>query len=354
MKETNENIRLRWQLWRLFLAMISFYAVWQLHAEIPLIPSDSNLPAYEASPLMTVDPKDLHGGGRLEDITIYAKESADSDKKIARKGQVALYPSAKANIVICHGFMCDKHDVAFLRRLFPHGHYNVYSFDFRGHGEDKGGVSCTFGRDEIYDVQAAVEYVKSQNNLPCIAYGFSMGAASAIEAQARNHSLFDAMILDCPFDSSENVIKQGLEGMKISAFGYDFKMPGCSLLQKYAFHPHVQAFVKNVLRCITTLDPRNIQINMCRVYPAESIKKVSVPCLFIHCKNDERINVQAARNIYNNSASKYKILRITNGRSHFDSYFYAPEKYTSWVREFLQAVTENNACCQQLQQVVEE
>lgn len=354
MKEKIKNILIRPHSSGTFLAIVCFYAVWQLHAEMPSILSNSHATTDERHSLIKFDPKELHGGGRLEDITIYAKESAESDKKIARKGQAALYPEAKANIVICHGFMCDKHDVAFLRRLFPHGQYNVFTFDFRGHGEEKGAQSCTFGRDEIYDVQAAVEYVKSNNSLPCIAYGFSMGAASAIEAQARNHSLFDAMILDCPFDSSENVLRQGLEGLKISAFGYEFKMPGSSLLQKYAFHPHVQAFVKNVLRCISTLDPRNIQINMCRVYPGESIKKVSVPCLFIHCKNDERINVQAARNIYNNAASKYKILHITNGRSHFDSYFYAPEKYTSWVREFLEDVTQENACCKEMQRLIED
>ena len=356
MRGEKKYLRLRWQLWGVFLATASLYAVWQVHAEV--IAKNPSLtpiiaPAEDFS-FDVADPKALYGEGYLEDITIYAKESANSDKKIARKGQAALYPEARANIIICHGFMCDKHDVAFLRRLFPHGQYNVFTFDFRGHGEDKGSHCCTFGRDEIYDVQAAVEYVKSNNSLPCIAYGFSMGAASAIEAQARNHSLFDAMILDCAFDSSENVIRQGLEGLKMSAFGYEFNMPGRSLLQKYAFHPHVQAFVKNVLRCITALDPRNISINMCRVYPGESIKRVSVPCLFIHCKNDEKVNVQAARNIYANAGSSYKILHITDGRSHFDSYFYAPEKYTSWVREFLHAVLDENACCQQFQQSIED
>jgi len=356
-KEKKGFIRLKWQLWGFSLALISFYAVWQLHAEVTVpavAPSLSILPPTSAT---IVDSKEIDGGGRVEDITIYAKESVNSEKKIARKGQGVFYPGAEANVVICHGFMCDKHDVAFLRRLFPRGKYNIFTFDFRGHGEDRGSHCCTFGRDEIYDVEAAVEYVKSNPNikhLPCIAYGFSMGAASAIEAQARNHSLFDAMILDCPFDSSENVIKQGLEGLKVSAFGYEFNMPGRALLQKYAFHPHVQAFVKNVLRCITAMNPRDISINMCRVYPGESIKKVSVPCLFIHCKNDEKINVSSAKNIYNNAGSGYKILRLTNGRSHFDSYFYAPEKYTTWVRQFLSSVLNGTARATQLQQVIEE
>jgi len=349
MKVEKRVIRLRAQLLGFFLAIAGFYSVW-LHAV------DSYAPGVPAiSPIQAG--QELNGEGSIEDIIIYSKESANSEKKIARKGQGVFYPNAQANVIICHGFMCDKYDVAFLRRLFPRGKFNVLTFDFRGHGEDRGSHACTFGRDEIYDVEAAVEYVKNHpkfKGLPCIAYGFSMGAASAIEAQARNHSLFDAMILDCPFDSSENVIKQGLDGLKVSAFGYEFNMPGRELLQKYAFHPHVQAFVKNVLRCITALNPRDISINMCRVYPGESIKKVSVPCLFIHCKNDEKINVEAARIIYSNAASNYKILRVTEGRSHFDSYFYAPEKYTAWVRQFLGTVLDGSARTSQLNQIIEE
>ena len=49
------------------------------------------------------------------------------------------------------------------------------------------------------------------------------------------------MILDCPFDSSENIIKCCLEGLQFTLLGYDFSIPACTLLQKYAFHPYVQS-----------------------------------------------------------------------------------------------------------------
>jgi pimeloyl-ACP methyl ester carboxylesterase len=354
-KVFKKYFRVKSQVHGVFLGIMGFFVIFlQLQAQSPFLDPALSPVLSEPQSKPVLPPSEEF---TLEDFTIYAKESANSEKRIARKGQGAFYPNAEANIIICHGFMCDKYDVAFLRRLFPRGRFNVLTFDFRAHGEERGSHSCTFGRDEIYDVEAAVNYVKNHpklKGLPCIAYGFSMGAASAIEAQARNHSLFDAMILDCPFDSSENIIKQGLDGLKVSAFGYEFNMPGRSLLQKYAFHPHVQAFVKNVLRCMTSLNPRDISINMCRVYPGESIKKVSVPCLFIHCKNDERISVDAARNIYNNAASGYKILRITDGKNHFGSYFWKPEEYTTWVREFLDKNLDGTARTTELKQVIEE
>lgn len=296
-------------------------------------------------------------GGSLEEVTLFSRESATSDKKITRKAHLVRYKNAGATVIMSHGFMCCKEDVAFLRRLFPRGKYNVMTFDYRAHGEDRDGQFCTFGRDEVYDLEAAAHYVRNHpdlKGLPCFVYGFSMGAATAIETQAKNAALFDAMILDCPFDSSENIIKRGLEGLKVSAFGYEFGMPGRSLLQKYAFHPHVQAFVKNVLRCFTSLDPRHIQINLCKVYPSESIKKVSCPCLFIHCKNDERISIDAVRNVYNNAASSYKKLWLTEGRHHYDSYFYAPERYTTEVRNFLTHVLDGTARKEEKKEIVEE
>lgn len=286
----------------------------------------------------------------IEEITLLARESAESDRTIARRGTLVRYPQAEATVVICHGFMCNQYDVAFLRRLFPRGKCNVLIFDFRAHGENCADQCCTFGRDEKFDIMAASQYVRNHaelQGLPCIGYGFSMGAASLIEAQGYDNRLFDALILDCPFDSSENIIKKGLEGLKVSALGYQVDMPGRSLLQQYAFHPHVQSFVKAVLRSVSQLDPRSISVNLHPVYPVQSAKKISVPCFMIHCKNDEKISVDAAHAIYNNLASPYKTLWITNGRHHFDSYFYAPEKYTQEIRKFLTSILDGKSVCKE-------
>lgn len=349
MKDLKAYLRLQPQLTALMLLMTVLCGSLHLYAE-----SSDRSPVLG---IITGEKQEEIDGGSFEEVTLFAKESADSDKKIARKAHFVRYDDAEATVVMCHGFMCDKQDVAFLRRLFPRGKYNVLTFDFRGHGEDRGTQVCTFGRDEIYEVEAAAQYVRNRSDLkglPCFAYGFSMGAVSAIEAQARNHTLFDGMVLDCPFDSSENVIKQGLNGLKVSVFGYEFNMPGRSLLQKYAFHPHVQAFVKNVLRCLTALNPRDIEVSMCRVYPGESVKKITVPCFFIHCKNDEKIDVESIRTIYSNAACGCKKLWITDGRQHFGSYFHAPERYTDQVREFLSYVLDGSASKQSMQEVIED
>lgn len=275
----------------------------------------------------------------VERVLVYPQRDAHSRQRIMRKGILVRHEGAEATILICHGFMCDKFDAGALRRLFPQGgRFNFMSFDFRAHGEAREGQFCTFGRDEAYDVIAAARFLRNHPALqgkPLFVYGFSMGAAAAIEAQAKDSSLFDAMILDCPFDSSENVLKHNLENIKYSFWGYEFTLPGRTILQRYAFHPYIQSLVKLVLKTVSYIDPKYMNINICRVTPAKSVKFISVPCFFIHCKNDDKISVDAIKTIYTESASQYKVLWLTNGRRHFDSYFYNPEKYTHRIRRFL-------------------
>ena len=135
-----------------------------------------------------------------EKVIFYSRENVTSDKKIARKGILFKRPNAKATVLICHGFMCDKFDISFLHLMFQD--YNSMTFDFRAHGEDIENQACTFGRDEAYDVIAAANFIKNHQELknkPLYVYAFSMGAAASIIAQAQDKKLFNAMILDCPF-----------------------------------------------------------------------------------------------------------------------------------------------------------
>ncbi|MFC1842284.1 alpha/beta hydrolase [Candidatus Dependentiae bacterium] len=285
--------------------------------------------------------RDMHAikGAEVEKVVLYSKKCENSDEKIIRNGVLLKRKKAKGTVLICHGFTCDKNDIGFLRYMFKD--YNCMTFDFRAHGENIDGQCCTLGKHEAYDVTAAAKFLRGHPDLqgkPILVYGFSMGSVASIEAQAKDRSLFDAMILDCPFDSAENVIKQGLDNKKISIFGHEFNIPGKRILQKYVFHPYVQSFIKVLLCAVQKLNYRNIKTLIHPVNPSESIKKISIPCLFIYCKNDEKISINSIKSVYYNAASRYKKLWITNGRRHFDSFFYNPEKYTERIRKFTSKV----------------
>ncbi len=277
-------------------------------------------------------------GPVIEKVMLYSKQCSGSKKRIARTALLTRYKNAEATILICHGFMCDKFDAGVLRSVFPRGKFNFMTFDFRAHGDCPEGQSCTLGRDEKYDVVAAARFLREHVALakkPLFVYGFSMGAVAAIEAQAKDGSLFDAMILDCPFESTENVLKRSLDNIKFSLFGYEFSLPGRSLLQRYAFHPYIQSMVKIVLKTVAQWDPKKIDVTAYPIHPVDSVKKISVPVFYILCKHDEKVSIDAIKSLYQSTASCYKQLWISNGRRHFDSYFYNPEIYTDRVRQFV-------------------
>jgi hypothetical protein len=162
------------------------------------------------------------------------------------------------------------------------------------------------------------------------------------KSNSKNNNLFDAMVLDCPFDSSKNIIERGLDHFKFKVAGYSFDVPGKSFLKKYAFHPYVQSLLRFVLRAVANMDSRGISMRVFPVDPVKSVAKVEVPTFYILCKQDKKVTIDAIKQVYENTASSYKQLWLTNGRFHFDSYFYNPEKYTELVRAFFDQVASGN------------
>jgi len=283
---------------------------------------------------------DVVQGAHLDKISLSSRESAQSPRTIERRAILLRYPGAEATIIVSHGFMCDKYDSFFLRNLFPSKKYNVLTFDYRAHGEKREGQQCTFGKDEVYDLIAAARFIKhyqETSGKPLYVYGFSMGAATSLLAQAQEPNLFSAMVLDCPYDSTESIVKKSIENLRFSVCGYDFCFPGNGILKKYAFHPYVQSLIKTLLKSMAQIDSSAINTCIHPVHPSEAAKNITIPCFFIHCKNDDRVSLDSVKRIYNNYGGVKK-LWITNGRRHYDSYFYNPEMYTKRVRKFLDLV----------------
>ncbi len=257
-------------------------------------------------------------------VMIYTLESEHSNHYFARNGFLTRNPKAKATIIIMHGYMCNSTDVGFLPLLFPTQDYNILRFDFRGHGEATPEQYCTFGRDEVLDVKAAVDFIRAQPDLakmPIFGYGFSMGAVTAIQAQAKYKNLFDALILDCAFDSSENLLRRAIMNMKLKLFGFEFALPGKHWLLKNVFHPKVQSVLKIALKTMSQMDATPINTRIVLVRPVDSIKNIEIPCYFIHCVNDEKVPVSAARALYSNKKRGFKRLWLTQGDKHYGSVF---------------------------------
>ena len=273
--------------------------------------------------------------GQKELVRFESRKSPESDEKIIREGILIRRTHAPAIVLICHGFMCSKDDIQFLADIFKK--YTTFTFDFRAHGTLTNGQYCTFGLHEAEDVIAAAEYLKADPELqgvPIIVYGFSMGAVASLIAQSERPDLFAAAIWDCPFDSTGNVLRRSIDRLTIKILGHEIPVPGRDFLHHYAYHPYVQSVLKAALKAIVHMDATPIPTTILDVSPQKSAEKISIPTLLIVCRNDEKAPVEAVRAIYD-ALRGYKRLWITNGRRHFDSYFYNPEKYRYKVSEFV-------------------
>lgn len=275
--------------------------------------------------------------GIEEPVIFYARENLNSDRKIARRGILVRRPKAKATVLICHGFMCDKYDASFLHLMFKD--YNTMTFDFRAHGEEINDQQlCTLGRDESYDVLAASEFIKEHyalKDLPLAIYGFSMGAVATLIAGELNTNLCDLMILDCPFESSDKLIERGMQKLRFNVFGYELSLPCTSLLKNYAYNPYIQFLVKALFKVFAKMDSTQVNTLISPVYPEEAAKYITVPVFMIGCINDEKVPEEAVMSVYN-GLQGYKRLWLTDGRRHFDTIFFKVHEYSYRVNRFIQ------------------
>ena len=278
---------------------------------------------------------------KIENVTFYALKDSDSNERTSRNGVLVMRPDAKATVLVLHGYTRDKCDAAPLRLLLKN--YNIFSFDFRAHGEQVTGQYSTMGYDEVYDVFAAVDYIRSRPELrdkPLFVMAFSMGAATAIEAQSLDGNLFGAMFLDTPFPSSAQVIKNAVSRMRFKLFGYEFGIPFIKYLEDYAFNPYFQPVLKQLIKILVAFDATKVLTFMKPISPVESITKINIPCMFVVCAKDKVVPYQDVVQIYQNHPGSSQ-LWISDGRGHCDALYGDPEFYDQLLNNFFDSVINN-------------
>lgn len=273
---------------------------------------------------------------KREEVTFYALKAPGSKERMPRKGLLSYRKDAPATILILHGFGLDKFTVAPFRLLV--NKYNVMTFDFRAHGEFIAEQESTIGLDEVLDVFAAVDYLKSLPDIkdkPIIAFGLSMGSSAAIEAQAQRPDLFDAMFLDTPFSNSEAFVGTIAEKLKFSVSGYDVNFLS-NLVKKYAFTDMGQELIKLYLKFIKG---ENLKVNISAkpIAPIESIKKITIPIALVVCKNDELIPYKEVVKMVDAHPGITRMV-ITGGTQHCHSVFFVPEYYKVFLNTFIKDV----------------
>lgn len=199
------------------------------------------------------------------------------------------YPGAKYTFLFCHGNAGNlEHRLEKLLMLRNIG-INVFIIDYRGYGKSEGKIS---EKGLYLDARAAYGYlVNSRRITPeqVILYGESLGTAAVIGLAA--DVKVRAVILEGAFS----------RGRDMAARIYP-------LLPTFLFANSFDSLTK--------------------------IKKVKVPKLFIHSRNDEIVPLELAKKLYNLSPEPKEFSELIGG--HNTAFLDSREKYISSIGSFIE------------------
>lgn len=200
--------------------------------------------------------------------------------------------------------------------------YWVLMFDFRNHGESgksPNGGKAGIGLEEYKDVIAAMNFLKSRNELKDYKVGFvsfCMGANSTIIAMSKDPGAFkDVKCLMAVQPISMEVFVRKYIGVLFKSIG-----------SKIIF-PMVKRFVN--MRSEHHLEDMS---------PAEYVKDLKVPVLYVQSRNDPWTELEDIKSFYNNTSSPKEFFWIEDTKHRFEGYSYFqnnPERMLEWVSRWV-------------------
>lgn len=191
-------------------------------------------------------------------------------------------------VVLCHGFFNNK-DVHLFKAmsLCLSEHYDVFAFDFRGHGKSSGLFSWT--ARESADLDAVLGQVRTFHYDSIGLIGFSLGAALSLSQAARDPDISTVIAVSAPFEFWEidfHFWKPGMwDDLKLN-LGY--KGRGKGVRPGNLFENKVAA-----ISIVDRISPR--------------------PVLFIHGEKDWLIKARHSQRLYDQARDPKRLLVIPGG-----------------------------------------
>ena len=257
---------------------------------------------YPPKMLMVTTPEDL-------DIN-YENVSFQTEDDLTLQGWfVRSAERSDQAIIITHGYPANKSDVLGWGK-FLQEKYNLFYFDFRAHGKSQGNTA-TFGYHEQKDIAAAINYLKTRDEINpnrIGVMGFSMGGVTGLLSAAQGLEI-KAVVADSPYASLSAMVNEVFRG-------YSFlKWPFVELTRLWA-------------KWILKFDFNEISLE-------QKANQISTPVLLIHAQNDPVIPSSNSQTIYDNLAGPKEIW-LTDSSDHGANYYLFKEEYQTKVLDFFE------------------
>ncbi|WP_371863482.1 alpha/beta hydrolase [Lacticaseibacillus zhaodongensis] len=230
-----------------------------------------------------------------------------------RADYVPAATATKQTVVVAHGYMNTKEDMASYIRMFHNAGYNVLAPDDRGHGQSDGNY-IGYGWPDRKDYSQWIKQVVRRNGQTSriALFGVSMGGATVM------------------YTAGEHLPRQ--VRVIVEDCGYTSVADELSFQARSMYHLPAKPFVPSVL-FVARL---HTGVNYAAAKTSSTLKNNHLPTLFIHGAKDKFVPTAMARRNYNATAGS-KQLWIVPGAAHAASQGTHPRAYQRHVLNYLAA-----------------
>jgi len=231
----------------------------------------------------------------------------NSNVKIAA-WQMQTSLASKGTVILFHGYGGEKSNMLDRAYVLLDMGYNVMLPDFMGAAQSEGN-QCTIGFKEAENVKTFVDYLQQKGIQNIFLLGASMGAAAVMRAEYLKPLPVKGIILECPFGTMRQTVKNRFEMMHIPYFPL-----GDMLTFWGGVENGFNAFSHN---------------------PEIYAKNIRVPTLLMYGEKDDRVKRSETENIYRNLSCR-KTLRtfpLAGHESYLNDY---RNEWTETVKTFLE------------------
>ena len=251
----------------------------------------------------------------LEEKSNYSGKYIESYDKLQLHSYVVTQNSNKWAIVV-HGYGGSGKLMSDKSKYFYDMGYNVLIPDLRGHGKSEGDYIGMGWKDRL-DIISWINFIIKENpNAEIVLHGTSMGAATVLMTSGENlPSNVKAIVADCAYTSAWDEFSYQLETY--------LKVPS--------------SYILNVTNMVTKL---KAGYSLKEASALESVKKATVPILYIHGDKDKFVPYSMMDKLYDATISPKEKLTIEGGE-HANSDLVSPFLYWLTLEDFLnQYVTQ--------------
>ncbi|HLR59204.1 MAG TPA: alpha/beta fold hydrolase [Pseudogracilibacillus sp.] len=225
---------------------------------------------------------------------------------------------SKKLVVFAHGYLGEAKDMGFFGQYYYEElGFNLFTPDFRGHGESEGDY-YGFGWPDRLDIIEWLNLLieKEGKDVEIVLHGLSMGASALLMASGEElPEQVKFIVADSPYTSVYDMFAYQMKRM--------YNLPD-----------------KPILPTLSLVTKLRADYSLTEASTIKQVKKATLPILYIHGVEDTFVPTHMALKLSDQTASDYEVLTI-EGAGHGESYILEKKAYQNKLNEYIERYIEN-------------